>query len=210
MPTPTAVTDKAPDYGRRSFLKTGLGGALFLGGVSMTAGLSGCASAPAGLQPEGPASPTSGYEFRFLSADDIVLFEALIPAILGAALTEQPDLRRRQVRTTIETIDAGIVQFGNANQQELRKLFDLLNFGLTRATLAGVWSSWENASTDDARSFLERWETSSIGLFNNGYIALTKITNASYYGQPEHWSQTGYPGPPEWAVSALPQFQTHS
>ena len=33
---------------RRSFLKTGLGGALFLGTVSLTAGLSGCATQPAG------------------------------------------------------------------------------------------------------------------------------------------------------------------
>lgn len=202
-------TATLPDPGRRSFLKTGLGGALFLGGVSVTAGLSGCATTPAGLQ-TAAADGTSNYDFRFLSADDIVMFEALLPAILGPALTEAPEQRRHDIRATIENIDAGIFQFGPPNQKELRKLFDLLNFGLTRATLAGVWSSWKNASTADASTFLERWKNSSIGLFNQGYMALTKISNVSYYGQPEQWARSGYPGPPEWATSALPQFQTQS
>ncbi|SDW02185.1 hypothetical protein [Marinobacter mobilis] len=204
-----STPETVPDPGRRSFLKTGLGGALFLGSVSLTAGISGCATTPAGLQAAAPDG-SGDYTFRFLSTDDIVMFEALLPAILGPTLTEAPEQRRHDIRATIETIDAGIFQFGAPNQKELRKLFDLLNFGLTRATLAGVWSSWKNVSTADATAFLDRWKNSSIGLFNQGYIALTKISNVSYYGQPEQWARSGYPGPPEWAASALPQFQTPS
>lgn len=199
--------EPTPDLGRRSFLRTGLGGALLLGGASLSAGLTGCATTPAGYQPD-TAAATDGYHYRFLTTDDITLFQALLPAIVGPALPEQPDLRRTQVRGTIERIDAGIARFGPANQAELRKLFDLLNFGLTRATLAGVWSSWGNASTADAEAFLERWRTSGIGLFNNGYIALTKITNVAFYGHPDHWQVSGYQGPPSWAMQALPQFQS--
>lgn len=201
--------ETVPDPGRRSFLRASLGGTLLLGGVSLTAGLGGCATTPAGLQP-GLEPDSDGYRFRFLSADDIVLFEALLPAIIGPALPEQPEQRRGQIRGTIERIDAGITQFGPPNQAELRKLFDLLNFGLSRATLAGVWSGWSNASTADAEAFLERWRTSSIGLFNNGYIALTKISNVAFYGHPDHWQVSGYPGPPAWAMQALPQFQSNS
>lgn len=191
---------------RRSFLRAGLGGTLFLGTVSVTAGLSGCATAPAGRLDAADNRVDDGYQFQFLTRDDIELFRALLPAIVGPALTEDPKQRRQAIAGTIERIDQGIVQFGPANQKELRKLFDLLNFGLTRITVARVWSSWPNVTTAEADAFLERWRTSGIGLFNNGYIALTKISNVAFYGHPEHWHLSGYPGPPEWAMKALPQF----
>ncbi|MDK8462841.1 hypothetical protein [Marinobacter sp. SS13-12] len=202
--SPTAAMD------RRSFLRTGLGGAMFLGTVSVTAGLSGCATAPAGRDYPMPGAMDQSYEFRFLTRDDIVLFEALLPAMVGPGLPEEPVVRRQQIQATIERIDAGIHQFGPANQKELRGLFDLLNFGLTRVTVARVWSSWENVSRESAHAFLERWRTSGIGLFNNGYIALTKVSNVAFYGHPDHWHLSGYPGPPTFAVDALPQFKNNA
>ncbi len=192
---------------RRRFLKTGLGGTLLLTTVSVTAGLSGCASAPAGRVGSVATRPDASYQFRFLTRDDIQLFEALLPAIIGPGLPEQPQIRRMMIAGTVERIDAGIHQFGPANQKELRQLFDLLNFGLTRVTIAGVWSSWPKVTTAQADAFLERWRTSSIGLFNNGYIALTKISNVAFYGHRNHWHLSGYPGPPQWATDNLPQFQ---
>jgi hypothetical protein len=196
------------DLNRRSFLRTGMGGAFFLGTVSVTAGLSGCATSPAGRgYTTLEDTRYSGYRYRFLTKDDIVLFQALLPALVGPALTEQPELRRAQILETIERIDAGIYQFGPANQKELRGLFDLLNFSVTRVTVARVWSSWANASTAEVDGFLNRWRTSGIGLFNNGYIALTKVSNVAFYGHEDHWHVSGYPGPPQWAVDALPQFR---
>lgn len=192
---------------RRSFLKTGLGGAIFLGTVSATAGLSGCSSTPAGRVSAVGTRMDASYEFRFLTSDDIQLFEALLPAIIGPGLPEQPQARRMAIAGTIERIDAGIHNFGPANQKELRRLFDLLNFGLTRVTIARVWSSWPKVTAEEADAFLERWRTSGIGLFNNGYIALTKISNVAFYGYEDFWHLSGYPGPPKWAVDALPQFQ---
>ncbi len=195
---------------RRSFLRTGLGGALFLGTVSVTAGLSGCATAPAGRDYPLPEAMDRSYEFRFLTRDDIVLFEALLPAIVGPGLTEEPVTRRQQVQATIERIDTGIHQFGPVNQKEFRSLFDLLNFGVTRVTVARVWSRWENASTESVDAFLGRWRNSGIGLFNNGYIALTKVSNVAFYGHEDHWHLSGYPGPPAFAVDALPQFKDNA
>lgn len=192
--------------GRRSFLKTGVAGTLFLGTVSISAGLSGCATAPAGRLSAVGTRMDARYRFRFLTREDIQLFEALLPAIIGPGLPEQPHARRAAIASTIERIDSGIYNFGAANQRELRRLFDLLNFGLTRVTIARVWSSWPNVSTSEADAFLERWRSSSLGLFNNGYIALTKISNVAFYGHRDQWHLSGYPGPPQYAVEALPQF----
>ncbi len=195
---------KAP--GRRRFLKTGLGGALLLGTVGTTAALNGCSSSPAGRIHEPDPTTGAAYQFRFLTLNDIDLFRALLPAIVGPGLPAQPADRALAVDATIERIDAGICMFGPANQKELRQLFDLLNFGPTRITVARVWSSWPKVSTDEATAFLERWRSSSIGLFNSGYIALTKISNVSFYGAASQWHLSGYPGPPKWAADALPQF----
>ena len=195
------------DLDRRSFLKTGLGGALFLGTVSVTAGLGGCTTPPAGRLGAVNTRMDARYEFRFLTRQDIVLFEALLPAMIGPGLPEQPQARDRAIAGTIERIDAGIHNFGPANQKELRQLFDLLNFGLTRVTIARVWPSWQNVTPAQAEAFLERWRTSGIGLFNNGYIALTKISNVAFYGHRDFWHLSGYPGPPRYALDALPQFQ---
>ncbi len=207
MPDPRVArpdTGEFAQMNRRSLLKAGLGGSLLLA----TAGLAGCASAPAERLGAVDTRMDARYRFRFLTQDDIQLFEALLPAILGPALPEQPQARRQEIAGAIERIDAGIHQFGPANQRELRRLFNLLTFGLTRVTVARVWSSWPEVTTAEADAFLERWRTSSIGLFNNGYIALTKISNVAFYGGQRQWHLSGYPGPPQWAVSALPQFKT--
>lgn len=205
--TTLSENQRAPTLDRRSFLRTGLGGALFLGTVSITAGLSGCATAPAGRLGAVDTRMDARYQFRFLTTDDIDLFEALLPAILGPALPEEPNTRRMAIASTIERIDTGIHKFGPANQKELRRLCDLLNFGLTRVSIARVWSSWPDVTREQADAFLKRWRSSRIGLFNNGYMALTKISNVAFYGYQENWHLSGYPGPPEWAVRALPQFR---
>lgn len=199
-------TDKLADTSRRSFLKTSLGGALFLGTVSVTAGLSGCATAPAGRISAVGSRMNASYQFQFLSKDDIALFEALLPAMFAGALPEEPNQRQFAIAATIERIDQGIAKFGPPNQKELRKLFDLLNFAPTRVTLARVWSDWPSVSTREADAFLNRWRSSRIGLLNNGYIALSKISNVAFYGYENHWHLSGYPGPPAWMVDSLPQF----
>ena len=206
-PVSTDSSPNASSLDRRSFLKTGLGGAVFLSTISLSAGLTGCATAPAGRVSAVDSRMDARYQFQFLSRDDIALFEALLPAMFAGALPEEPNRRRFAIAGTIERIDQGIVKFGPANQQELRKLFDLLNFAPTRIALGRVWSDWPSVSTADADAFLRRWRDSRIGLLNNGYIALTKIGNVAFYGHEDHWHLSGYPGPPAWMVDALPQFK---
>jgi hypothetical protein len=204
MPPPIHTHSELASPERRRLLHLGLGGTLLLSTISLTANLSGCATRPAGTHST-PASASAEHHFAFLSADDIVLFQALLPAMIGSSLSNIPSERQRQIRETIERIDTGIHHFGTTNQGELRKL---LNLGITRIALAGVWQPWHRATPDQAHAFLESWRTSRIGLLNNGYIALTKITNVAFYGHREHWHLTGYPGPPAWATEALPQFRS--
>lgn len=191
---------------RRGFLRLGLGGTAFLTGVSLTATLSGCATSPAQPAP----GRTGAKPYRFLSRDDLVFLGATVPVMLGPALPTDPQARQASVEGTIRRMDEAIYRFGPTNQAQMRKLFDMLNFSLTRITLAGVWSSWDNASPDSIDSFLNRWRNSSIGLFNKAYAGLVKLTNSSFYGYRDNWHLSGYPGPQSYVTNSLPQFQTPS
>ncbi|MBC7191274.1 hypothetical protein [Marinobacter sp.] len=193
---------------RRSFLKAGLGGTLLLGTVSLGAGLSGCDAQPAGERPDLASSDGAGYRFGFLTDADIVMFQALVPAVIAPALTQKERLPAVTAQT-IRDIDAGILRFSTATRKEIRQLFDLLTFGPSRLAMTRIWS-WENASQADTAAFLERWRTSRFGLFNKGYIAITKLTNVAFYGNAANFALSGYPGPPPWATAALPQFQTET
>jgi hypothetical protein len=75
-------------------------------------------------------------------------------------------------------------------------LFDVLALGLTRGPLTGVWGSWENASATDVRSFLNRWQNSSLGLLKMGHASILQLVMLAWYAQPESWAHCGYPGPP--------------
>ncbi|HCW89661.1 MAG TPA: hypothetical protein DHU56_06350, partial [Marinobacter sp.] len=77
---------------RRSFLKAGLGGTLLPGTVSLGAGLSGCDAQPAGERPDLASSDGAGYRFGFLTDADIVMFQALVPAVIAPALTQKERL----------------------------------------------------------------------------------------------------------------------
>lgn len=195
-----SIEQNTTSLARRSLLKTGFWGGILLASASLGAGLSGCATTPAGSAQT--PSPGEAHHYRFLSEDDLILLAAITPVVIS----QQPATNAPDTDKLLADIDTAIYHFSPANQQEVRKLFDLLNFAPTRALLGGVWSSWENASATDINAFLNDWKDSSLPLLNKAYSALVKIVSVSWYIQPENWQKSGYAGPPQAAMKALPQF----
>ena len=62
--------------------------------------------------------------------------------------------------------------------------------------VAGVRSTWAEATEEEVAAFLRRWRTSRFGLLRAGYQALTQLILAAWYGNPASWERLGYPGPP--------------
>lgn len=166
-----------------------------------TAGLGGIA---------GPAraDATPGAGFRFFTPEDVTLLSALVPAIMAGALPEEPAARTEEISSLIRDLDVGLYNIGEANRNEVRKLFDLLTFAPTRILAAGMWSSWDKADAKRADHFLTGWRQSWISQFNNGYAALVKIIVLAEYGRQGNWARSGYAGPPAYALEALPQFRS--
>lgn len=174
---------------RRDFLKLSAGSAALLSTGAFTATLAGCAKRAA-------AAP--GYQF--LRPADLLLFTALVPTVLGSTLPVEG--RAAHIENVLKSIDATATRVLLPSQTELYKLFDLLNTGLTRRLTTGVSKPWAAAEPAQVEAFLQRWQNSSIGLFNAGYRALTKFVTGAWVGTDAGLKAAGYPGPyqPMFAV----------
>ncbi len=169
----------APGLDRRTFLKLSLTGSAALSAAGIAATLSGCG----GTQP-----PATG--FQFLRDADVALFRALIPQVLDGIVLTAGDAEE-----CLHRLDLGCLLLDKPAQDEVRKLFGLLNTGLLRRLTTGVRNSWDQASAEEIQAFLKRWHDSGVGLFNAGYRALVKLVSVSYFCMPVSRRVSGYPGP---------------
>src|SRR5690606_9889571 len=95
----------------------------------------------AGVTGPARADALPGAGFRFFTPDDVTLLSALVPAIMAGALPEESAARSAEITSLIRDLDVGLYNIGEANRNEVRKLFDLLTFAPTRILAAGLWSS---------------------------------------------------------------------
>ncbi len=179
----TDTTLPGAGLSRRGLLKVGLFGSAFLATAGVTASLSGCSPAYR------PAACST------LREGDLPFLRALIPVVLAGAVT--PEAMPAAVEKTIAGIDYSLSRFSPDMLKLTVQLFDVLALGITRGPLTGVWGSWENASADDVRQFLDRWQNSAIGLLKMGHASLLQLVMLAWYGQAEAWGHCGYPGPPQ-------------
>jgi len=171
-----------PALSRRGLLKFSLGASAFLATAGLGATLSGCSS----------SVPASG--FAILRNGDLLFLRALIPVMLdGAVAVEKTPAA---VSETLHCLDNGLNHLSPEMLKLTRQLFDVLGMAVTRGPLTGIWGSWENASADEIRHFLDRWENSSLSLLRMGHSSLLQLVMMAWYSRAESWAHCGYPGPP--------------
>ncbi len=138
---------------------------------------------------------TDNYSYHFLTMDERLLLWAIIPAYLSPAL--KPDDSESKF-IILRNVDGAISGLPQSTQEELRQLFGLLSFQLSKALVAGIWTRWNQASVDSLQFFLSSWQKSYLTLLRTGYLGLHQIIVGSYYGEPMSWQSIGYPGPPQF------------
>jgi len=171
-----------PALSRRGLLKFSLGASAFLATAGLGASLSGCSA----------SVPASG--FVTLRSGDLLFLRALIPVMLDGAVTSER--MPEAVEGTLKSLDYNLAHLSPEMLKLTRQLFDVLGMAVTRGPLTGIWGSWENASADDIRQFLDRWENSSLSLLRMGHSSLLQLGMMAWYGRKESWAHCGYPGPP--------------
>lgn len=176
-----SLTD-TPALSRRGLLKFSLGASAFLATAGLGASLSGCSS----------SVPANG--FAALRSGDLLFLRALIPVMLDGATP--PERMPDAVDGTLKSLDYSLDHLSPEMLKLTRQLFDVLGMAVTRGPLTGIWGSWENASGDEIRHFLQRWQNSSLSLLRMGHSSLLQLVMMACYGRKESWAHCGYPGPP--------------
>ena len=161
---------------RRTFLKTGLAGAIILA----TAG--GVYRATAGR-----ASPA-----RFVLDDE---GRAALGAIAGAMLEGALPANTHAIDTAIARTQEAIAGLPLSIQKEIQDLFGLLVFAPTRRFLAGIPVRWADATRDDVTTFLQNWRMHRLGMLQSAYHALHGLIIGGWYADESTWDSIGYPGP---------------
>jgi|HubBroStandDraft_1064217.scaffolds.fasta_scaffold389399_2 hypothetical protein len=122
------------------------------------------------------------------------MLRAIAREMLDGAI---PDTARA-LDAAVRGVEVAIASLPPAVQGEIRQLFGLLEFPLTRRILAGV-GPWNQASDADVANFLQRWRASNAALLRSGYAALHQLVMAGWYGNEAAWPHMRYPGPPRIA-----------
>ncbi|WP_460164491.1 twin-arginine translocation pathway signal protein [Pseudomonas sp. S2_F03] len=176
-----SLTD-TPALSRRGLLKFSLGATAFLATAGLGASLSGCSSSVA----------ANG--FVTLRSGDLLFLRALIPVMLegSVAAGKMP----ASVEETLHCLDNALNHLSPEMLKLTQQLFDVLGMTVTRGPLTGIWGSWENASSEEIRHFLDRWENSSLSLLRMGHSSLLQLVMMAWYSRAESWVHCGYPGPP--------------
>lgn len=161
---------------RRTFFKVGFTGALLLGGAySITRSL------------EFKNHP----DFRFFDSADVENLKAISFSILQGTQIKEDELI-----SVVKGIEVAVLGLTPIVQKEVKELLLLFKWRPLRWS-TGRNRPWSEASVVEMEELLNSWKLHRISLFRGAYGALCELVNASYYANPSHWEQIGYPGPME-------------
>ena len=145
------------------------------------------------LQPD--RAPADDYRFRTLSDEDRGILAAIAPVILAGSLSAG----EAALSAAIEGFDIAVAGLTPSVQAEVAQLLMLLRVAPLRMAATGVMKPWHLASHDEIARFLTGWRYSSIAKLRSAYDALHQLCYGAWYGNPNSWVATSYPGPPKIA-----------
>jgi len=175
-------TQKRAGLSRRALFKYGLLGSLALAGVG------------AGSSIDFFRHSDLARGMRILRERDVHFLRVLIPVLLQDAVSAED--MPQAVLQTLRGMDYSLAHLSPAMLALTEQLLITLSLPASRAPLSGIWGRWENASSEDIRRFLQRWQESPLALLKMGHNSLLQLVAMGWYGNPESWQQCGYPGPP--------------
>lgn len=173
------MTGKAPS--RRVVLKLGLAGSavLALGGVGLLLRRGKVEPAPAR-----PLLVLEPHEYAVLCA----LGRRFVPASKG-----EPSADELQVGLECDHI---LSMVDPTARTEMRQLLNLFENALPNLLFGGRVTPFTLLSPEEQDLVLHEWLVSRLAVRRTGVMALRSLVLAAYYGNPQSWVTTGYPGPP--------------
>lgn len=168
---------------RRHLIQRGLAGGLLLaaGGVGLTLQRSVL------RQPSGPLLALTELEFSVLSfaADRITPGTDTVPSASGLGVPE--------------LIDTLLARMHPVELADFKKVLNTLENAAIGLLLDARPVPFTSAAPETQSRALASWRDSSLTLRRTGYRALHKVCTSAYWGMPETFPLSGYPGPPNFS-----------
>ena len=95
-------------------------------------------------------------------------------------------------------LDRALATLHPADLEELGLLLTLLDSALVGLLFDLRPRGLIGSPPEVQDAILEAWRTSRLTLRKKGFKALHNLCSAVYWGRPETWAYTGYPGPPDF------------
>ncbi|MDP6947230.1 MAG: gluconate 2-dehydrogenase subunit 3 family protein [Myxococcota bacterium] len=168
---------------RRRLIKRGLSGGLLIaaGGVGLS--LQGSLL----RQPRGPLKVLDALEFSVLSA----VADRLTPA--------SDEAPAASVLGVPELVDDTLAAMHPVDVADVKKMLRTLESATLGLLLDLRPTPFTAASPDAQDATLRGWRDSRITVRRSGYKALHKMCTSAYWGIPETFPLSGYPGPPNFS-----------
>ena len=136
-----------------------------------------------------------GFVRGALTAADREVFRAIGLGVLDKTLPEQLAAKETALTGLLGRIDVLISALPRHAQAELSQLLSILVSGAGRRALAGLVTSWPEASAIQVQAALQDMRLSRLAVRQQAYAALHDIAAGAYFSEPSTWPMLGYPGP---------------
>ena len=92
--------------------------------------------------------------------------------------------------------DAVLARLHPETGREMKQLLRLFDNALVNLVVHGSPTPFTELPPAEQDARLEAWGRSRLSLLRSGYLALTRLSAATYYASTEVHPRIGYPGPP--------------
>lgn len=181
-----AQHDELTNPSRRWLLKATLAGA----SVLAAAGLPGCG---------GDKQLAQG--LTFLREPDVDYWRATAAAVLNGSLPDDAAAREPLMQEIVARIDGAM---GLMRPNVRAAVFELLDFVELSPVhgIGGYWGAWGAATTEQATGVLQSWSRSRSTTLRGCFSFTRGFITGTWFGMPQSWAATGYPGPPQLSMPA--------
>jgi hypothetical protein len=189
------------DTGRRAFFKKTLGGAA----IVAIAG-----AVPLALRRTQLREVAGGRKLAFFSPVEYSIFAALADRILAIAPAGEPTAglpEKLQSSPTPAQVDVAgkadlfLAPLPPSDGKQLKQLIGLFDNALVSLLMGGPPTPFTQQTPEQQDQTLHAWATSRLALRRTGFQAIKRLCGAIYFGSPETYGSSSYPGPPD--VSAV-------
>lgn len=169
-------------FSRRKLLKTGLVGALVVGGAGSLLALQ---------KPRGRPLPPEG--LRVLDADEFAILTAVADRICPALGEGAPGASALSVALAADRL---FERAPKDAQDGIKMVLRVFDNALAGALFGERVRSFSELSPERQDRELAHWRNSRIGFRRTVFHALNTLVGSIYFGDERTWPRIGYPGPP--------------